>query len=88
MPGNQLKYQFSNGLVRIVDDYEIKDLFEAFYSLVDYGEDVGDELIRMPIAGWHRTAFIHKDVLDYVMMPTHRFNQGRLEMDAELEEME
>ena len=85
----QLKYQFSNGIVRTVNDYETKDLFEAFHLLVDYGEDIGSDLIRMPIAGWHRTAFINKDALDYVMMPTHRFNQGRLEVDAEeLEELE
>lgn len=85
----QLKYQLSNGLVRVVNDYETKDLFEAFYSLVDYGEDVSDEVIRMPIAGWHRTAFINKEALDYVMMPTHRFNEGRLEMDVEeLDELE
>lgn len=85
----QLKYQFSNGIVRAVDDYETKDLFEAFYLLVDYGEDINDDVIRMPIAGWHRTAFINKVALDYVMMPTHRFNEGRLEMDAEeLDELE
>jgi hypothetical protein len=45
-------------------------------------------MIHLSIEGWHRTAFINIKSFDYVMFPTHRFIEGRTEVDAkELEEL-
>jgi len=80
----KVKYQFSSGKRRCVDVLDEESLFETFCELTDFGEDVDDHLIRLPIEGWHRIAFINKDALDYVMLPTHRFNKGRTEVDAKM----
>ncbi|EIC27897.1 MULTISPECIES: helix-turn-helix domain-containing protein [Methylomicrobium] len=85
----KLTYQLSSGQRRSVDAVGAEALFEAFYPLVDFDGELDNDLIRLPIAGWHRIVFINKNALDYVMLPTHRFDQGRMEMDAEmLDELE
>jgi hypothetical protein len=42
----------------------------------------------LPAAGWHRTVFINKEALDYVMLLTHSLEQGRIESEAEMLEEE
>lgn len=82
---NNVIYQLSTGERRSVfiegrDD----DVFEAFYPLVDFGEvHEDDEMILFKNAGYHRTIFINPLALDYVSLPTHKFDSGSLEMAAE-----
>lgn len=64
-----------------VDDSE--NLFNAFYELTDFdGGDPADDMIRVEAEGRHRIIFINKSALDYVVIPTHRYDEGRIEADA------
>ena len=71
------KYQLASGHQRKLDIFDPEALFEAFGQLVDF--DDADLMIRLPIEGWHRIAFINTEALDYVMLPTHRVEQGGIE---------
>ncbi|WP_082765949.1 helix-turn-helix domain-containing protein [Azotobacter vinelandii] len=79
----KVKYQLSSGQQRCVT-MDAKDLFEAFNLLVDFDGETDNDLILLTIEDSYRIAFINKKALDYVMLPTHHFEQGRTEVDAEL----
>lgn len=81
----QITYQLSNGKRRSIEIEDSENLFEAFESLLDCIDvELLDDLIRFPIAGRHRIVFINSQALDYVMLPTHLVDHGRVEMAAEL----
>jgi hypothetical protein len=76
-------YQLSNGRRRelYVDDDET--LYNAFFELIEFeGGEPADDMILIPAEGRHRTAFINKDALDYVSMPTHKYEAGSVEAAA------
>ena len=76
-------YQLASGQRRRVYVDTPETLFDAFYELTDYdGGDPADDMILLPSEGWHRTVFINKDALDYVMIPTHQYIQGRTDADS------
>jgi transcriptional regulator with XRE-family HTH domain len=81
-------YQLSTGQRRSVNVDERHDLLSAFYELTDFdGGEPADDMIRLEAAGRHRIIFINKDALDYVVIPTHRYTEGRVEVNAtDLEE--
>lgn len=85
-----ITYQFSSGKRRELDVYEPEAIYQAFHWLIDFGEDATDEdMILVPAEGRHRIAFINKDALDYISIPTHKYEAGSVETAAdELEEME
>lgn len=76
------KYQLSNGKRRSIGYMGAEEMFESFYQFLDYDREIDSDMLRLSIEGWHRVAFINKDALDYVMLPTHRFAQGRVEFEA------
>lgn len=78
-------YQFStDGKQRSVTVYESEDLFDAFYELIDFDGDISSEgMIRWEAEGRHRIIFINKEALDYVAIPTHKFEEGRVERTAQ-----
>jgi transcriptional regulator with XRE-family HTH domain len=77
-------YQLSTGQRRSVYVDGPEELFDAFYELIDFGGDIsGDDMIRLEAEGPHRIIFINKSALDYVTIPTHQLNEGRVERDAE-----
>jgi transcriptional regulator with XRE-family HTH domain len=79
-----IKYQFSTGQQRIVSYVnEENDIFSAFEDLLEGSELFDDALIRFSAEGYHRAIFINKEALDYVSIPTHKFEAGRVEADAE-----
>ncbi|WP_416358057.1 helix-turn-helix domain-containing protein [Aureimonas phyllosphaerae] len=84
----QTVWQFSTGRRRSEEVYDERVLYEAFYPLTDFGGDLpGDEMLRLPTAGSHRIIFINPHALDYVSIPTHSFEEGRLlETADELDE--
>jgi hypothetical protein len=41
-------------------------------------------MILLRAEGSHRVAFINKNALDYVSMPTHHYEAGRVEASAAL----
>jgi transcriptional regulator with XRE-family HTH domain len=77
-------YQLSDGKLRSVYFDRPVELYDAFYELVEYdGGGSADDMIRLEAEGSHRIIFINKAVLDYVAIPTHQFEEGRIERDAE-----
>jgi hypothetical protein len=84
----KMTYQLSSGQLRSIDDVDPLTLFETFHEFVDHDGGVDDGLLCLPTEGWRRSVFINRDALDYVILPTHRFEQGRIEFDAEMLEEE
>lgn len=83
-----MTYQLSTGHRRS-EDVSAEDLFNAFYEFTDFDGGVSEDMIHLSIAGWHRIVFINRNAFDYVMLPTHRFLEGRTEVNAkELEELD
>ena len=78
-------YQFStSGKQRSVAVYTSEDLFDAFYELIDFDGGISAEgMIRWEAEGQHRIIFLNKEALDYVSIPTHKFEEGRVERTAE-----
>jgi hypothetical protein len=80
----RVTYQLSSGQKRSVNVDEPEDLFCAFYPLTDIdGGDPAEEMILLSAEGRHRTIFINKSALDYIVIPTHRYEEGRTEIDAQ-----
>jgi hypothetical protein len=76
-------YQLSTGQRRDVYVDNAEDLYNAFYELIEFegGEPV-DDMILVPAEGRHRIVFINKFALDYVSIPTHKYEAGRVESAA------
>lgn len=65
---------------------EDRKLYETFSCLGIDPEDA-DEIIYLPTEGYHRSIFINTSELDYIFIPAHKFNYGRLEsLEEELDE--
>jgi transcriptional regulator with XRE-family HTH domain len=75
-------YQLSSGQQRRLYVDEPETLFDALYELTDSGGGDPDNIIVLPAERSHRTVFINKDALDYVMFPTHQYLQGRTDADS------
>jgi transcriptional regulator with XRE-family HTH domain len=78
-------YQFSSGgKQRSINVGSSESLHEAFYELIDFSNSVSpDGMIRWETEGRHRIIFINKSELDYVAIPTHKYEEGRVERTAE-----
>jgi hypothetical protein len=77
-------YQLSDGKRRSVYVDGPAELFDAVYELVEFEDSVSaDDMIRLEAEGSHRIIFINKAALDYIAVPTHQFEEGRVERDAE-----
>jgi transcriptional regulator with XRE-family HTH domain len=77
-------YQLSTGQRRRMYVDLPESLIDAFYELIDYnGSTSSEDMIRLEAEGAHRIIFINKHALDYVSIPTHQLNEGRIERDAE-----
>jgi transcriptional regulator with XRE-family HTH domain len=77
-------YQLSSGQLRSIDSIDPEMLFDAFYEFVDFDRGVNDGLLCLSIEEWHRTVFINMNALDYIMLPTHSLEQGRIESTARI----
>lgn len=76
-------YQLSIGQRRSVYVDGSLELNNAFYELTDFdGGKLGDH-IRLAAESRHRIIFINKNALDYVSIPTYRYEEGRIEAAAE-----
>jgi transcriptional regulator with XRE-family HTH domain len=77
-------YQLSTGKRRIVSVMDC-NLFEAFGELVeDGGESLDEEsFIFLQSEGYHRSAFINSEVVDYISIPTHLLEKSEDESLAE-----
>jgi hypothetical protein len=46
------------------------------------GGEPADGMILLRAEGRHRTAFLNKDALDYVSIPTHHYEAGSVDAEA------
>ncbi len=76
-------YQLSTGQKRDIDVEDREAMYEAFVELVEM-DDEGHEnnMILWNVSGSHRTIFINKDAIDYVILPTHQYISGRVDSNA------
>ncbi|OOT52463.1 helix-turn-helix domain-containing protein [Acinetobacter pittii] len=82
----EIQWQFANGKIRREPMLEDRKLYETFSCLGIDPEDA-DEIIYLPTEGYHRSIFINTSELDYIFIPAHKFNYGRLEsLEEELDE--
>lgn len=78
-------YRHSSGKKRIITMFEDRELFEMLSLLLMREDDDGDDpLIVFPAEGHHRTVFINTDAIDYFSVPTHRYENGRIESNDAL----
>lgn len=77
-------YQLSTGQRRKVSVMDC-NLFEAFGELVeDGGESLDDgSFIFLQNEGYHRSAFINSEAVDYISIPTHLLEKSEDESSAE-----
>ena len=76
-------YQLSTGQRRDVYVDNDEDLYKAFYDLIEFdGGEPADDMILLPVEGRHRIVFVNKGALDYVSIPTHKYEAGSVETAA------
>jgi transcriptional regulator with XRE-family HTH domain len=75
-------YQLSTGQRRDVCVYDAKDLYDAFWELIELEGELSAEMIRISPEGRHRIIFINKAALDYISVPTHHYEAGSVEAAA------
>jgi len=83
-------YQLSSGQRRDVYVDDDEDLYDAFCELIEFeGGEPADDMILLTAEGSHRIVFVNKGALDYVSIPTHKYEAGSVEAAAaDLEGME
>jgi transcriptional regulator with XRE-family HTH domain len=69
-------WQLSSGQRREIDTYENDTIYEAF-SVFEFDDEI--DLIYLPDAGYHRSIFINFNAVDYVSVPKHKYQAGKLE---------
>lgn len=75
-----ITWQLSSGQLRQEYSYENVDMYDAF-SLINITPDDLDEPIYLPLSGYHRSIFINKTAVDYITIPSHKYNEGELKSD-------
>lgn len=76
-----ITWQLTSGQLRCEYISESKLLYETF-SLIELNPD-DDDVLYLPIEGYYRSIFIRKSQIDYISIPTHKFNEGSLESAEE-----
>ncbi|PDT81357.1 helix-turn-helix transcriptional regulator [Sinorhizobium sp. BJ1] len=76
-------YQLSMGQRRNVQA-ESDAIYEAFWGLIEWPDAYENEIIRIPAEGYHRTIFINPKAVDYISIPTHKWEDGSIQAHAEL----
>lgn len=83
-----ITYQLSNGQRRSFTA-ENEVIYDAFWELIEFPDAHDIEMIRIAPEGYHRTIFVNPNALDYISLPTHKWEGGNLEAAAvELETAE
>lgn len=75
--------QFSTGHIRKISGAESDAIYAGFWKYLMEFEDFEDQMICFPVAGYHRSIFINTEGFDYISIPTHKWEEGRIEADAE-----
>lgn len=69
-------YQLSTGQRRTVEAGDPADLYNAMWPLTDFGNDSPDGMICLEMEEGYQIAFINPNALDYIAVPTHKFEYG------------
>ncbi|MCW9057286.1 MAG: helix-turn-helix domain-containing protein [Gammaproteobacteria bacterium] len=77
-----ISWQLSSGKVRCESAVESSVVFEAF-SLIETDPDDIDDVIYLPVEGYHRTVMIRKPEIQYIWVPKHMYNEGAMESAEE-----
>ena len=73
----------SNGTRRKIGMFDDEHVYELITGLAnEFDADDEPEMVIFPSEGYHRTSFINRNAVDYVSVPTHRFELGETEATA------
>lgn len=75
-------WQLSSGPLRREHAGSSKDLYESL-SLTELDPDDSESMIHLPFEGYHRTVMINKKAIDFLIVPKHKYEEGRLEVVTE-----
>jgi transcriptional regulator with XRE-family HTH domain len=75
--------QLSTGQTRKITEAESEAIYAGFWEYLLEFEDFKDQMICLPAEGYHRSVFINTDGFDYISIPTHKWEEGRIEANAE-----
>ena len=76
-------YQLSTGQRRKVYVDDRKQLFSCLMGLVEFGDsETTCNMLRLEAEGRHRIIFINKSAVDYIIIPTHQYEEGSIEETA------
>lgn len=82
----EIQWQFVNGKIRKEEMVDNQRLYNAF-SCFELAPEDAEPFIYLPIDRYHRSIFINTLELDYIFIPAHKFNYGRLKtLEEELDE--
>lgn len=79
---SMMTYQLSTGQRRDVYVDSDEDLYNAVYELTEFDGGEPADMILLQAEGRHRIVFINKNALDYVSIPTHKYEAGSVEAEA------
>jgi len=71
-------WQLSSGPLRSESVYDCKLLYETF---VPFGDepDSEEDVIYLPLEGYHRSIYIRNSKIDYISLPKRKYNEGSIE---------
>ncbi|MDE2421092.1 MAG: helix-turn-helix transcriptional regulator [Gammaproteobacteria bacterium] len=72
-----ITWQLLSGQIRQENIIEKEVVYDTFERIMFDPDDL-DDLIYLPIEGYHRSIFINKNSIDYISIPMHTFNEGSL----------
>lgn len=73
-------YQLSSGQQRTLYIDSDESLFNELYIFTDLaGGGSANNMIQFETVVFHRIAFINKNAFDYLMAPTHKYHNGRID---------
>jgi transcriptional regulator with XRE-family HTH domain len=81
-----VKYQFSNGIVRVIGSLDAGDLYMGFGDVFGDFDPEDDTILVREEGGYHRAFSINPLVLDYVSVPLNQWERGRSEAFGEVDE--
>ncbi len=83
---NNVHYRLSTGQERSIYIHDTDALYNAFWELIELETnhaDTDDDMIHFPVEGYHRSIFINKGAVDYISIPAHQFEKGRIDQLAQ-----
>lgn len=75
----------SNGTRRKIGTFDDEHVYELITELAsEFNAKDEPEMVIFPSEGYHRTSFINRNAIDYVSVPTHRFELGETDFNDQL----